>query len=168
MPWELRTHCSIARLAKRREGLGEQHLCRFRHFGTCCWLELSCLTEPEFLLNMPQTQEVREGGCRNTLSKHVSRSDKPQAGQMNFTSDSFGALHRRVLFRANDLSCKQRPKREEHKRDPGEDHLQTRPNTKELAKPLRSWSNDAIGGSWLYQCTIMRNPKIGTSWIFGP
>ena len=26
VPWELRAHCSIVRLAKRREGFGEQHL----------------------------------------------------------------------------------------------------------------------------------------------
>ena len=26
VPWGLRAHCSIVRLAKRHEGLGEQHL----------------------------------------------------------------------------------------------------------------------------------------------
>ena len=29
VPWELRAHCSIVRLAKRREGLGQQHLADF-------------------------------------------------------------------------------------------------------------------------------------------
>ena len=43
------------------------------------------------------TDTGREIECQNTTSGHISHSEEPQAGQMNFTQDSIEALHRRVL-----------------------------------------------------------------------
>ena len=95
VPWERRAHSSIARLAKRREGLGA-----------------SCLTEPTAnTKTLPAHRQIntmqnlskhatatgRESGCQNTTSGHISHSDKPQAGQMNFTRDCIEKFYRRVL-----------------------------------------------------------------------
>ena len=76
--------------------------------------------------------------------------------------------HKLVLVLSSQSSLAEWRQVDGQKRDPGEDHLQTRPNTTGSARPLRSESDDAIRGSRLYQCTIMRNPMIGTCLVFRP
>ena len=104
-------HCSIMRLAKRREGPGGQRLADFailphavsrsfrawRNRGLSRGVFLRKVKQPKcrILENKPQTQKER----MDAKIQHwpFSHNDEPQAKQMNFTLDSIEALHRCVL-----------------------------------------------------------------------